>query len=67
MEKSKKKIKRISLRLKKKTYKQQHTSYCVWILIITLGQKVDMSTPKLKNLTITYIFNRKHLKNTIWS
>jgi hypothetical protein len=43
--------------LKKKTYKRQHTSYYVWILIITHGQKVDLSTPKLKNLTFTYLFN----------
>jgi len=53
--------------LKKKTYKRQHTSCCVWILIITHGQKVDLSTPKLKNPTFTYIFNWKHLRNsTIW-
>jgi len=51
---------------KKKTYKRQHTSCCVWILIITHGQKVDLSTPKLKNLTFTYIFNWKHLRNTTW-
>jgi hypothetical protein len=35
-------------------------------LIITHGQKVDLSTPKLKNLTFTYIFNWKHLRNTTW-